>query len=130
MNRSTNKFHRELRHTPKDEVLCFLCHLNEIWGVLNGKGYCSDCAETINEKELEKMNKTIAGLQSELKMFYNRHEEIVKMLGHINNEIRLLEEELMKLTTDQPVMNSFDSAESAAQMLGIAKDKTDASDSS
>jgi len=82
------------------------------------------------KKEINTMNRTIAGLQSELKMFYNRHEEIVKMLGHINNEIRLLEEELMKLTTDQPVMNSFDSAESAAQMLGIAKDKTDASDSS
>ena len=76
------------------------------------------------KKEINTMNRTIAGLQSELKMFYNRHEEIVKTLGHINNEIRLLEEELMKLTTAQPVMISFDSAESAAQMLGIAKDKT------
>tara|TARA_R100000655_G_scaffold90853_1_gene131508 strand:- start:527 stop:814 length:288 start_codon:yes stop_codon:yes gene_type:complete len=49
------------------------------------------------KKDKTMNDKTIEGIQSELKMFYQRHEEVVKTLGHINTEIRLLEDELKEL---------------------------------
>ena len=65
-------------------------------------------------------DKTIEGIQSELKMFYQRHEEVVKTLGHINTEIRLLEDELKK-EVEKRETSPLDSAESMAYMLGINK---------
>ena len=65
-------------------------------------------------------DKTIEGIQSELKMFYQRPEEIVKTLGHINTEIRLLEDELKK-EVEKREASPLDSAESMARMLGINK---------
>jgi len=65
-------------------------------------------------------DKTIEGIQSELKMFYQRHEEVVKMLGHINTEIRLLEDELKK-EVEKREASPLDSAANMANMLGINK---------
>ncbi len=66
-------------------------------------------------------DKTIEGIQSELKMYYQRHEEVVKTLGHINTEIRLLEDELKELVEKRESASPFDSAANMANMLNINK---------
>tara|TARA_Y100001938_G_C7857223_1_gene313762 strand:+ start:266 stop:547 length:282 start_codon:yes stop_codon:yes gene_type:complete len=73
------------------------------------------------KKDKTMTDKTIEGIQSELKMYYQRHEEVVKTLGHINTEIRLLEDELKELVEKRESASPFDSAANMANMLNINK---------
>ena len=68
-----------------------------------------------------KMKNTIESIQSELKIYYQRHEDVVKTLGSINTEIRLLEDELKELIEKQNSQSPFDSAKSMSNMLGLDK---------
>jgi len=77
------------------------------------------------------MKNTIESIQSELKLYYQRHEDIVKMLGQINTEIRSLEDELKELDKKRDQVHQliekknsqspFDSAKSMSNMLGLDK---------